>query len=143
MKIEYRAAGNGVGGWTVLADESVAALGARISGFQPKSVSQPAIEPGFGAGGVAVYDNGNDTWTVSFLIERQHASPDSAVTFLAAHPAMFSTLGNLDLKITQGGSITYMAAVARTEFTPDPASDQSTRCRYAFVGGSYSINAPA
>ena len=142
MKVEFRAAAVGAGAYTVLADESVSTLAASIGGYQPKLACTPQIEPGFGAAGIAAFDNGNDTWHVSFSVERVHASPDAALLFLSAHPATFSGLGNLDLKITVGSQVLYLPACAVTEFTPDPHSDQSTKCRYAFVGGSYTATAP-
>lgn len=142
MKIEFRAAAVGAGSYTVLADESVSTLAAQISAYQPKLTASPAIEPGFGAGGIAAFDNGNDQWVVSFSVERVHATPDAALAFLASHPATFSALGNLDLKITVGTQVLYLPACALTEFTPDAHSDQSTKIRYAFVGGSYTTTAP-
>ena len=142
MKIEYRAAAAGNAPYTVLADESVAALAARISGYQPAMTSSPDEEPGFGAGGIAVFDNGNQKWRLAFVIERQHASPDAAGLFLAQHPLTFGTLGNLDLKITIAAQVIYFPACALTEFTPDPHSDQSTKIKYAFTGGSYTDTAP-
>lgn len=143
-KIEYRAAGSGSFA-SVLADEGDPAAGglaSRITGLCPKLRMSPQIEHGYGAASVSVFDRGNQQWDLSFTIERVHTDESAAAIFLANHPADFCAQGNLDLKLTTTGGITYMAACAVTEFTPDPHSDQSTRIRYAFVGGSYTTNEP-
>jgi hypothetical protein len=142
VQIAYRANGSGVGGWAILADEAVAALGARISGYQPKFSQSPAEEPGFGAPCIGVYDNGNGKWTLSFLVERFHATPDAALAFIAATPG-FIGIGNLDLKITVGAQVNFLVNCAVTEFTPEPHSDVNTRIRHGFTGGIYtSTNQP-
>lgn len=137
MKVEFRAIGTGPANWLVLADESAAPLNARISGWQPRFSSSPQEEPGFNAPGVAVFDNGNGKWTVGFLVERFHTTADAALTFLATHSPAVAGLGNVDLKITVGGAITFLVAAACTEITPEPHSDQNTRIRYTFTSGLY------
>jgi hypothetical protein len=103
----------------------------------------PQEEPGFGAPGVAIFDRANQRWKIAFSIERVHATPDAALLFLVAHPAAFAALGNLDLQIIFGAATVYFPACAVTEFTPEPFGNiQSTRVRYAFVGGSYTLTPP-
>ena len=144
-KIEYRAAGTGT--YTTLADESptatTAALAERITGLCPKLRASPQIQPGYGAAGVTVFDRGNRQWDLSFTVERVHADEGAAALFLATHPLDFTTLGNLDLKLTTTERVTYLAACAVTEYTPDPHSDQSTRIRYGFTSGNYTNTEPA
>jgi hypothetical protein len=117
-------------------------LAEKISGYQPALVMSPLEEPGFGAAGIAVFDNANQKWKLSFTVERVHASPDAAAAFLVAAPLALAAIGNLDLQITVGATVVYFPACAVTEFTPEPHSDQSTKIRYAFAGGSYTTNAP-
>ena len=142
MKIAYRAATVGGGAYTTLADESAPTLAEKISGYQPVMTGGAQEEPGFGAAGVAVFDNGNKKWKLGFSVERLHATPDAAAQFLATHPLTFAALGNLDLQITVGAAVLYFPGCAATEFTPDPHSDQSTKCRYSFSGGIYTLTAP-
>ena len=92
---------------------------------------------GYGALATLPVDMGNAGWRLGFIVERLHASADAALEYLAAHPAAFSSLGNLDLKITVGAKVTYMLNSVATEFAPNPHSDLSTICRYTFTGGSY------
>ena len=54
----------------------------------------------------------------------------------------FGNVGNLDLKITTYTGVVYMPACALTEFTPDPASDQSTTIHYSFESGNYTTTPP-
>lgn len=135
-------AATGGGGYITLADEGTPTFAEKITGFQPVLAKSPMEEPGFGSLGIAIFDTGNQKWKVSFSIERVHASPDAAALFLALHPAAFAAVGNLDLQITVGTSVIYLPACAVTEFTPDPHSDQSTKTRYSFIGGSYTTLAP-
>ena len=143
MKVEFRAAsiGNGVN-YTTLANEGAPTLAEKISGFQPAMTLSPDEQPGFGSAGIAVYDNANQKWKVTFIIERVHASPDAAEAFKSAEAARIGAIGNLDLKITTGATVNYLPAAATVEFTPDPQSDQSSKIRYAFIGGQYTPNAP-
>jgi hypothetical protein len=138
MKIEYRTAGSG--SYTVVADESVSTLGAAISGFAPAFTLSPQVTPAYGAAVPIALDMGNANWKLSFTVERQHASADAAVAFIQAEPLKFN--GNQDLKITVGSQITYLANCVRTELSPDPHSDQSTKIKYAFGYGSYQTTAP-
>lgn len=142
LSISYRVAAIGGAGWLVLANSIAPTLAEAISGYQPQLSKSPQEEPGFGAAGIAVYDNGNQKWKLGFIVERTHASPDAALQFLSLHAAGFGAAGNLDLQIIVGAVTVYFPACAVTEFTPDPHSDQSTRIKYGFVGGSYTLTAP-
>lgn len=143
MKIEYRITGSGPANWTTLADEAVVDLAARISGYQPKLRKSPQVEQLPFSEQIFIQDRGNGQWDLGFAVERLHGSPDAALDFLALHPVIFAGDENFDLKITVGAKIVYMESCAVTEFTPDPHSDQSTICRYAYTGGSYSNEALA
>jgi hypothetical protein len=144
MKLAYRAAAiNGqTTGYTVLADEGNPTLAEKITGYQPVLAKSPFEAPGYGAAGVTVVDMGNEKWKIAFVIERVHASPDAAAQFLVQHPAAFAAISNVDLQITVGATVIYFPACAVTEFTPDPHSDQSTRIKYAFSGGNYTLIPP-
>lgn len=141
-KIEYRPATVTVAGWVVLADESVATLGARISGFQPVMKKSPMSVPGYGAAGVAAVDMGNQQWSLAFNVEREHADEGASAEYLADHAAVIGALGNIDLKITLTDGVTYMPDCAITDFTPAPANDKSSMIHYAFVGPSYTTTEP-
>jgi len=144
VTINYRAAATGSGtSYVPLASEVAPTLAEKISGYQSALTLTPQEEAGFGAGGIAVFDRGNQKWRISFSIERMHATPDAALLFLVAHPAAFAALGNLDLQIIFGAATVYFPACAVVEFTPEPFGNiQSTKIRYAFSGGSYTLNAP-
>lgn len=142
MIISYRPAAIGGAGWIVLASEPAPTLAERISAYQAALAKGPQEEPGFGAPGVAVFDLANQKWRLSFTVERLHASPDAALQFCALHPAAFGAVGNLDLQIIVGAVTVYFPACAVIEFTPEPHSDQSTKTRYAFTGGSYTPTPP-
>ena len=139
-KIEFRAAG--VGDYSILADETVATLAAKISGYCPKMSKQPQEEPGFGAPGVAVFDTGNQKWSLNFTVARAHDDEGAAVAFIATHAAAIGAIGNLDLKITTYTGVVYMPNCALVEFSPEPASDKSTTIRYGFTGGVYTATDP-
>ena len=138
MKIEYRPAGSGT--YSVLADEADTTLAPAISGFQPAFCLTAQVTPAYGAAVPVALDLGNANWKLAFTVERQHASADTALAFIQAEPLKFT--GNQDLRITVGAQITYLANCVRTEVTPDPHSDQSSKIRYAFGYGSYKTTAP-
>lgn len=141
MKIEYRPASTGSGvAYSVLADETDTTLVPAISGFQPAFTLSPQVTPAYGTAVPIALDLGNATWKLSFTVERQHASPDAALAFIQAEPLKFT--GNQDLRVTVGAQVTYLANCVRTELTPDPHSDQSTRIRYTFANGNYTQTAP-
>jgi hypothetical protein len=141
MKIEYRMASVGDDtDYTVLADESVSTLGAAISGFAPAFSISPMVTPAYGAAVPIALDLGNGNWKVVFTVERQHASADAALAFIQAEPLKFT--GNQDLKITVGAQVTYLANSVRTEVTPEPHSDQSSKIKYSFGYGNYTQTAP-
>ena len=142
MKIAYRIAAVGGAGYTTLADEGSPTLAEKISGYQPALAKSPYEAPGYGAAGVAVFDMGNQKWKIAFIIERVHATPDAAAQYLVTHPLAFAAIGNLDLQITVGATVIYFPACAVTEFSPEPHSDQSTKIKYAFTGGSYTLTSP-
>ena len=139
MKVEYRTPA-GTGAYTVLADDSVTTLAAQISGFQPAYSKSPMQAPGYGAAVPVTLDLGNGHYRIAFSVDRVHASADAAALFLLNEMAKFT--GSLDLKITVGAQVTYLAGTVLTECTPDPQSDQSTKIRYAFNGGLYTTTAP-
>lgn len=138
MKIEYRTAGSG--SYSVLADEAVATLAARITGFHPHVSKSPMQTPAYGAAVPITTDMGNARWQLEFSVDRVHASADAALLFIQAEPLKFA--GNVDLKITVGAQVTYLANTAFTELDPQPHSDQSTLIKYAFTGGNYTTTAP-
>jgi len=139
VKIEYRTPA-GSGAYSVLADESVTTLGAAISGFQPTFKKAPYVAKGYGAAVPVTLDMGNADWAMGFLVERQHATPDAALAFIQAEPLTYA--GQNDLKVTVGAQVTYLANCVLTECTPAPASDQSSRIKYMFSGGTYTQTAP-
>lgn len=139
-KIEYRPAGSGP--YAVLADETVAVLGARISAFAPKMRSNPDIVPGAWAEGVTVFDRGNRQWDLSFTVDREHADEGAQAEFISDHAAAMNDVGNFDLKITTGDGVNYMPNCAITGFDPNPANDKSSVIRYAFTGGNYTTEEP-
>lgn len=142
MKISYRAAATGAGAYTVLADEATATLGAAISGFLPRFTKNPQVDPLFRATGPFVADRGNGQWTLTFMVARQHASPDAAALFINTEAAIFGAIQNVDLKIEVGSQVNYLVNAALTGFEPDPHSDCSTFIRYGFTAASYTTTAP-
>ena len=137
MKVDYRPSSSAVGGWLVLADESVAELAARISGYQPVGGKSPMVIHGYSTDGVVVLDMGNWQWTLNFSVEREHADAGASRNFISTHAADIGLLGNLDLRITTDGVVTYMPDCVLTGFKPNPASDKSSFVNYTFIGGSY------
>ena len=95
---------------------------------------------GYGAAVPVTLDLGNGHYRIAFSVDRVHAGADAAALFLLNEMAKFT--GSLDLKITVGAQVTYLAGTVLTECTPDPQSDQSTKIRYAFNGGLYTTTAP-
>lgn len=141
MKIEYRQPA-GTGAYTTLADDASATLADKISGLLPKGAKSPQVEPLAGGAAPFVQDRGNQVWTLSFLVDRTHATPDAAALFLVTEAAIFAAVANFDLKITAGSQVVYLARCALTEFSPQPLSDKSTLITYAFVGKSFTTTAP-
>lgn len=141
MKIEYRTPA-GTGSYTTLADDSSATLADKISAFLPRCTKSPQVTPLAGAANPFIADRGNQYWTLGFLVERTHASPDAAALFLTTEAALFDDVANYDLKITVGAQVLYLATAALTGFDPDPLSDKSSRVRYAFVGKTFNATAP-
>jgi len=141
-KIEYRAAATGGAAYTTLADEGSPTLAGKITGYQPKLAKSPFVQSGYGAAGITALDMGNQKWTLNFAIARQHGDEGAAVAFISTHAAALAALGNLDLRITTYTGIVYLPACALTEFSPDPASDQSSMIHYGFIGGNYTTTAP-
>lgn len=136
MKIEYRTP-PGTGDYTVLADESVETLAARITGYQPVMRKSPQLVGLFRSASAPAYDRGNQVWSLRFGVERVHESAAAALAYLATHAAVFAGVANLDLKITVGASVLNLAGCALQEFTPAPQSDLSTFIVYGFVGPTY------
>lgn len=141
MKIEYRTPA-GTGSYTTLADDSSATLADKISRFLPACRKTPQVEALAGAAAPFLQDRGNQSWEISFLVERTHASPDAAALFITTEAAIFGGVANFDLKITQGAQVLYVTRCALTQFTPDQLSDKSSRIIYAFIGKSFNATAP-
>ena len=76
------------------------------------------------------------------VVRHQRGDEGAAVAFISTHAAALAALGNLDLRITTYTGIVYLPACALTEFSPDPASDQSSMIHYGFIGGNYTTTAP-
>lgn len=141
MKIEYRTPA-GTGSYTTLADDTSATLADKISAFAPRGAKSPQVEALAGAAAPFVQDRGNQVWTLSFLVDRTHASADAVALFLVTEAAIFSAVANLDLKITVGAQVVYLARCAMTAFDPHPLSDKSSQVVYSFVGKSFTTTAP-
>ena len=146
MKIEYRTPSGGAGAYTVLADDSTtSAPVSRISGYKPSLRAAPIKVPlalALGQAFASFVRGAEGDFTISFAVDRQHATPDDALLFLQAHPAVFAFAAQFDLKITVGAQVVYFPACAITQLDPDPHSDLHTFIRYSFVGGSYTTIAP-
>ena len=138
MKIEYRAQVVGAGAYTVLADESVSTLAAAISGFHPHVSKSPMQSPAYGGAVPITEDMGNARWGLEFTVARVHASADAALLFILNELLKFP--GNVDLKITVGAQVNYLANTSLLSLDPEPASDQSSTIRYAFTGGRLRFN---
>jgi hypothetical protein len=141
VKISYRTPA-GSGGWQTLAEDGASPLLDSISGFKPDLSKNPQVDPLAFSVAPFVRDVGNGTWTVSFNVDRQHSTADDALAFLQSHADAMNQLANVDLAFLVGAKTTYMPACALTRFSPDPHSDQSTRCQYSFTGGTYTSTSP-
>lgn len=142
MKIEYRTP-HGTGSYTTLADDASATLADKISGFTIPFSKSPQVEPLAGGTKPFVQDRGNATWTLGFVVDRQHASADAAALFIATESAIFgAVLTNFDLKITIGAQVMYLVRAALTGFVPRPLSDKSTLIQYSFVATNWTATAP-
>lgn len=140
MKIEYRTPA-GSGSYTTLAEDGDA-LAAAISGFAPVKNGQPQLTPLAGATAPFIQERGNKFWTLSFVVDRTHASADAAALFLTTQAAIFDVVTNFDLKITQGAQVLYLARCCNTGFQPAPLSDKSSLIQYQFVGKTFNATAP-
>jgi hypothetical protein len=146
VKIESRITGSGPN-YAVLADDSlIAGTRDRISGYKPSMRATPQVEALAVSAGqpFASFITGRSgNWTVSFAVDRQHASADAALAFLQAHPTAFAIAAAFDLKITVGANVVYFPSTAITQLDPDEHSDQHTNIRYAFIGSTYTDSEPA
>lgn len=137
MKIEYRIP-SGSGSYSTLADEANSTgLADQISRYEASLRKVIQTEPLAFATAQFVADRGNVLWTLKFTVDRVHASPDAALSFVATHAALFGAIGTLDLQITVGATVLHSLACAITELTPQPRSDQTTVFSYGFTGASY------
>jgi hypothetical protein len=112
LKISYRA--TGVGGYTVLADDSSGAL---ITRWQPRLTAEAQMEPLFRAGNKFVKARGNRSWQAVMIIARDHADAASAHSFVATHAAALPD--GMDLKIEQDSGITYLVNAVMVAFDPE------------------------
>jgi hypothetical protein len=143
MKIEYRQHGAPVAiGWATLADDASASTLDKISGFQPVPQKQPQVVPLVRSAAPFIADRGNRAWSVSFVVDRQHATPAAAALFCSTHPLLFGDNYNVDLKITIDTQILYLHDAAVVNFQPAPHSDKSTLCAYSFLGKQYNASVP-
>lgn len=146
MKIEYRTPSGGAGAYTELADDSLTTgTQSRISGYKPSLRASPIKVPlalSLGQAFASFVRGAEGDFSISFLVERQHGTADAALLFLQTHPTAFAIADQFDLKITVGAQVVYFPACAITSLDPDEHSDQSTRVRYTFVGGTYTTIAP-
>lgn len=146
MKIEYRTPSGGAGTYTTLADDSTTTgTVSRISAYKPSLHATPIKVPlalSLGQAFASFIRGAEGSYTLSFIVDRQHASADAALLFLQQHPAVFAIAGQFDLKITVGAQVVYLPACAIEMIDPDEHSDQHTLIRYSFVGGSYTTTAP-
>lgn len=142
MKIEYRTPA-GSGTYTVLADDASATTLDKISGFLPTVQKQPQVVPLAGSTTPFVQDRGNAVWQLSFVVDRQHASPDAAALFLATEAAIFGgVVGNFDLKVTIGAQVMYLVRAGLNQIQPLPLSDKSSVIQYGFTGSNWTATAP-
>lgn len=119
--------------WAVLADE---AAGEYIAGGPPHMRGLAQVEPLYGSQSPFVADQGNRTWTWTFVVMREHADAEAAAAFLASHPADIS--GLLDVQMIQGSTTTVMTDAVLTAYEPDEPTGRSTNIRYQFTGATYS-----
>jgi hypothetical protein len=146
LKIEYVIPTGGAG-FTTLCDETPNATGLSdaISSWQIKLAKRPQNQTtaaSLGSGGAPyVQDQGNGLWDCSWACDRQHASADDALAFIQTHALALNTAGlNFDLRITVGVTVTLLSNTALVSITPDPHSDRSTKIKYAFTGGTYTLD---
>lgn len=74
---------------------------------------------------------GNRIWTLSFAVERTHASRGAALDFLARHPLDLPDA--VDLRIEQEGKTVYLVGAVLTGFAGLPEG-LSTVCNYTYTG---------
>lgn len=142
MKIEYRTPA-GSGSYSTLADDASATLADKISGFTIPFSKSPQVTPLAGGAKPFIQDRGNAIWTLSFMVDRVHATPDEAALFIATESAIFgAVLTNFDLKITIGSQVMYLVRAALTQFLPRPLSDKSSLIQYSFVATNWTATAP-
>lgn len=135
MIISYRTPA-GSGGYVTLADDANS-TGTQdsISQFWPQLTKQPQTEQLALSPQSFVADRGNSLWSLSFTVDRLHATAAAAMLYLLQQGAVFSGQPpvSFDLQINQQGQVFYAPGCALSKFTPDPTSDQSTRVKYEFV----------
>jgi len=100
----------------------------------------PQVEPMFRAASKFVAARGNRSWSVTFVVNRQHASIAAAFSFPQSHAA--SIPNGVDLKFEESGNTLYLANAVLTGFDPGEPGGVSTTIKYTFVGQSYQSTAP-
>ena len=137
MIISYRTP-PGSGSWTVLATESGSPdTGERISGYAVPLKQEPQTERLALSATSFVANRGNSLYSLRFRVDRQHASPDAALSFAATHPAAMGALGTCDIQVVVGSTTLVLGVASLTELTPEPHSDMNTVFNYSFVGSTY------
>lgn len=146
MLIQYRTP-PGSGEWLTLADEdplNANGTSDRISLYKPSLGKSPQREALAFSADTFVADRGNALWEVSFTVDREHASADAALKFVATHGLIFtaqpsataSTNFDLAISLAEHQKV-YMPDCAVVRAEPDAHSDRSTRFSYQFTGPRY------
>ncbi|MDE2099112.1 MAG: hypothetical protein KGL39_17795 [Patescibacteria group bacterium] len=117
------------GTWTVLGDESDRTQ--TIRNYKPRRRSLVQTTPMFQAENQQIAPLLNKIWTLSFDVERTHASLDAALAFQYTHPAGLPDF--ITLQIIQGTTTLYLVTAVLTEFdiVPEGVSSVSS---YALTG---------
>ncbi len=127
VKIYYRTAG--IGGWTLLGDESDRTNS--IRDYRPSMHGLAQVTPLIWGATQFVAARNNRIWTLTFAIERTHGTLDAALNFLASHPLALPDA--VDLMMVQGGSAVYLMGAVMVGFGGVPEGLSSV-CNYSFTG---------
>ena len=125
----------GSGSYSALADETASPQDF-ITGFNPSQTAVVQHEPLYGSETPFVAARGNRDWRLRFSVQRSHANPEAAATFIQGHAA--SIPDQLDIQIVQGAVTTHMLGAALESLSFDEPSGSSTTTHYTFIGPTYS-----
>ncbi len=110
-----------------------------VCDFKGAPVSALQESPAIGAAGVVFFPRGNRKSTVTFTINRTHASAEAAADFLIRHESQFPVQGLFTYK-TDVGELYLAAAVA--DVTSYTFLGASTTHAYRVVGGAWLTTLP-